>query len=301
MISFVVCTRNRVELLEQCLHSILSQQNYSVDFEIIVVDNNSKDSTKEYVHSLSSEKTKVKYVFEPRQGLSRARNTGTQIATFPYLAFIDDDGKIRPDFLSVFENVIRQHDFDCFGGWFIPWYRTPKPNWLPDDIGTYPKWRNDTGTTKPGQDIPGGILIIKKDALALCGGFPVDSGMRGEVVGYGEENIVQQKLRDMGKTIGFCPEMVLEHLVAEYKYELVWHFRRQFGMSRDKQVLRGYLSKTEIVKGILKVIVYPIPLLVYNFRKFFIRKKYYWQNWVLDSLTYPVRTLGSVYSSMNKK
>jgi glycosyltransferase involved in cell wall biosynthesis len=301
MISFIVCTRNRVELLKECLNSILTQKNSAVDFEIIVVDNNSTDATAAYVQKLRVQSDRVKYVFESQPGLSQARNTGVLEAKFPYVAFIDDDGKIRPDFLLIFAEVIRKYDFDCFGGWFVPWYRTPKPKWLPADIGTYPKWREDVGITQQGQDLPGGIMIIKKNALELCGGFPTDAGMRGDVVGYGEENIVQQKLRAMGKAVGFVPDMILEHLVAEYKYKLSWHFKRQFGMTRDKQVLKGYLSPMEISKGILKIITYPVPLLIFNARKFFMQKEYYWQNWILDSLSFPVRTLGSVYSSIKKR
>ena len=58
---------------------------------------------------------------------------------------------------------------------------------------------------------------------------------RGDVIGYGEENVVQQKLRKLGKTVGFCPDLVMSHLVAEYKYSIVWHLRRQFALARDRR------------------------------------------------------------------
>lgn len=297
MLSIVVCTRNRVELLEGCLRALTTQDDHRVPYEIVVVDNGSKDATRSMVEDLAGKNAAVRYVFEPRAGLSRARNAGARAATFPYVGYIDDDGRVRPDFVRTVARVIEEFGFDCFGGWVVPWYRTPKPPWLPDSFGYYRKWSDRTGILERGKDLPGGILIIKWDALQLCGGFPEELGMRGETIGYGEENAVQHRLRKLGKTIGFCPDLVLTHLVAEYKFNVVWHLKRQFGLARDKRALKGHLSGWEIGVALARAVSFPVPLLFYNARKFFRGKPYYWQNWLLDSLRSRSDPLGSASAS----
>jgi glycosyltransferase involved in cell wall biosynthesis len=301
MLSVVVCTRDRVDLLEGCLRALTTQTDHPVPYEIVVVDNGSKDGTRTLVEELTRTNAVVRYVSEPRVGLSRARNAGARAAAYPYVAYIDDDGRVGQDFVRIVARVIEEFDFDCFGGWFVPWYRTPKPKWLPDTFGYYRKWLDRTGILERGKDLPGGILIIKKDALQLCGGFPEELGMRGAVIGYGEENVVQQRLRKLKKTIGFCPDLVLSHLVAEYKFSVGWHLKRQFALARDRRALRGQLSTAEVAVALVKAVSLPLPLLCYNSRKFFQNKPYYWQNWLLDSLKGPLRALGSASASASSK
>jgi GT2 family glycosyltransferase len=301
MLSTIVCTRNRVDLLEGCLQSLVEQDSHEGLSEIIVVDNGSTDGTRAFVEAFARSHPAVRYIHEPRPGLSRARNAGVRAAAFSHVAFIDDDGRVRPDFLRVAESVIARFDYDCFGGWVVPWYRTPKPAWLPETFGSYRKWRDSTGPLERGQDLPGGILIVRKAALEQCGGFPEHLGMRGSTIGYGEENALQQKLRKQGRSIGFCPDLVLSHLVAEYKFGLVWHLRRQFALARDRRALRKPLTPVESAWAIVRGITVPLPLLCYNSRKFVQNKPYYWQNWILDSFREPLRALGAAAASLRGK
>jgi GT2 family glycosyltransferase len=94
-ISVVVCTRNRPELLAQCLHSLqnLSQRPQ----EILVVDNApNSDATCQLVSQMSG----IRYIREPRPGLSVARNTGIRSSTGSIIAFTDDDVIVHPDWLA---------------------------------------------------------------------------------------------------------------------------------------------------------------------------------------------------------
>jgi glycosyltransferase involved in cell wall biosynthesis len=89
-VSIVVCTRERPELLRECLQALLL-----VDYaplEIIVVDNApTADLTKKIVMELADGDPRVRYTCEPLPGLSRARNHGLTIARFDLVAFTDDD------------------------------------------------------------------------------------------------------------------------------------------------------------------------------------------------------------------
>lgn len=94
-VSVIICTRNRPEQLERCLRSL---QNLShPPHEIIVVDNApSSDATQQLVAKIPE----VKYVLEPRPGLSVARNTGIRHSTGNIIAFTDDDTIVHPDWIA---------------------------------------------------------------------------------------------------------------------------------------------------------------------------------------------------------
>lgn len=87
-ISFVVPCYNAEKTIKRCLDSILSQELATYKFEIIVVNNNSTDSSQKIILSYSN---KVYYLNESKQGRSFARNLGASRAKGEVLAFIDAD------------------------------------------------------------------------------------------------------------------------------------------------------------------------------------------------------------------
>lgn len=94
-LSVVVCTRARPQALAACLASLALQD--SPPREILVVDNAPEDpATREVVERFAG----VRWVPEPRPGLSRARNAGVRAASGGLIAFTDDDVEVRSDWTS---------------------------------------------------------------------------------------------------------------------------------------------------------------------------------------------------------
>ena len=87
-ISVLICTRNRSNLLRRCLISLSNQT--PKPYEVIIVDNGSRDNTKEICDSFAG-KMSLQYVFENHVGLPYARNAGIRLASGDVYAFIDDD------------------------------------------------------------------------------------------------------------------------------------------------------------------------------------------------------------------
>jgi len=77
-ISAIICTYNGGRYLKRAIESLASQSLSRKDYEIIVVDNCSTDSTKEIVGSLLNNVENLRYCYEPEIGLSHARNRGIQ-------------------------------------------------------------------------------------------------------------------------------------------------------------------------------------------------------------------------------
>ena len=82
-LSVVITTYNRADVLPRALESLLSQDLDPARYEIVVVDNNSTDQTRQVVESFVGRAPKVHYVFEPRQGIAYGRNRGIVTAAAP--------------------------------------------------------------------------------------------------------------------------------------------------------------------------------------------------------------------------
>jgi glycosyltransferase involved in cell wall biosynthesis len=102
-ISVIVCTRNRVGTLLQCLESIdIAARNAALkDTEIIVLDNGSTDNTSLEVKTWAlASYLPVVVGYEGRPGLSVGRNRGVGIARGDFFVMVDDDCNLREDYFA---------------------------------------------------------------------------------------------------------------------------------------------------------------------------------------------------------
>ena len=104
--SLIIPTRNRGQLLKNCLQSIVNQ-SYS-NWEAIVVDDGSTDNTREVTERFKD--SRIRYVYQQHAERGAARNKGVAVARAPFVCFVDDDDYILPDHLSQFHNAI-----ECYG------------------------------------------------------------------------------------------------------------------------------------------------------------------------------------------
>lgn len=130
-VSIVVCTYNRSESLARALPALINQRGDSPPFEVLVIDNNSSDDTARVVRRIAESHPVVRYHFEPKQGLSHARNTGIVQAAAPILAFTDDDVRLSDDWVSVIASTFDRHpEIDYIGGKVLPQWPEAPPRWL---------------------------------------------------------------------------------------------------------------------------------------------------------------------------
>lgn len=97
--SVILPIYNVEKYLQKCVDSIL-MQTFS-DYEIILVDDGSKDGSPDLCDKLAQEHDCIKVIHKENGGLSDARNFGTKVAAGEYIVYIDsDDFLIREDFLE---------------------------------------------------------------------------------------------------------------------------------------------------------------------------------------------------------
>jgi glucosyl-dolichyl phosphate glucuronosyltransferase len=131
LVSVIVSTYNRADQLPRALDALLTQAG-DVPYEIIVVDNNSTDATAQVVASIAGRSAgRIRYAFEPRQGLSHGRNTGIARAQAAIIALSDDDVRVANDWILQLERTFAGHPgIDYVGGRVLPHWMEPPPRWL---------------------------------------------------------------------------------------------------------------------------------------------------------------------------
>ncbi len=107
MISVIIPIYNVAKYLPRCFDSILSQKNS--DFEVVMVDDGSTDNSAAVCKEMSERDARFKLFTKDNGGVSSARNYGLEKAEGEYIAFIDGDDAVDPDFLT-FEADIQQVD-----------------------------------------------------------------------------------------------------------------------------------------------------------------------------------------------
>lgn len=136
LISAVICTYNRCSILGNAIESLCNQTLCSSQYEIIVVDNNSTDATREVVESFLNFYN-IRYLFESRQGLSYARNSGWENAQGKYIAYFDDDCQVPTNWMTEAKKIIENLEPYVFGGPTYPFYDLSKPQWFKDSYQTF--------------------------------------------------------------------------------------------------------------------------------------------------------------------
>ena len=131
-ISVIISTYNRSEMLCVALERLLEQQGEGTSYEVIVVDNNSTDRTREVVESfISRGHSNLRYLFEPKQGVSYGRNTGIAYSSAEIIAFTDDDVRVGQDWIGNMKRAFDEHpEVDFVGGPILPEWKSEPPAWL---------------------------------------------------------------------------------------------------------------------------------------------------------------------------
>jgi len=258
LVSAVVCTHNRATYLRRALASLAAQTLAAERYEIVVVDNASTDATRELVTRELAGVDRLRYVFEPQLGVSRARNAGWRAARAPLVAYLDDDAIAAPDWLAraVSGFAMLEPRPGCLGGPVIPIWEVPRPAWLPDALLPYLtvlELDQGPGPMPRGKFLYGTNSVFARERLAEIGGFPPGLGPIGRWHRSGEDTFVQKQLRERGHPLWYDPALRVQHHVPAERVSRRWVLRRLYleGLSRARQQLLarapGPLGRTRLV------------------------------------------------------
>jgi GT2 family glycosyltransferase len=114
----ILCTVGREAELARCLESLTRLRGDS--FEVIVVDNRPAVSVTKALAERYASKLNLRYVAEPRMGISKARNAGIRASGATYLAFVDDDVVVDEDWLLRMLAPFRDESVHAVTGLVVP-------------------------------------------------------------------------------------------------------------------------------------------------------------------------------------
>ena len=229
LVSVVICTYNRGDLIQGCLDSLKDQTADPSTFEVIVVDNNSSDNTLKVLENYTR-LSNLRIFFEEKQGLSHARNRGLIEAKGKYIAYLDDDARAECHYVENILKLLEQFEdrVDCYGGPILPFYTTPKPAWFKDEYeARRQNW--EAGILRKGQTFSGSNMIWKKSTLIGLEGFDTSYGMKGNQLLGGEETSLFDHLWDQGNPkLYYSPELIVFHWVPGFKMGIGYRLKRIF-------------------------------------------------------------------------
>ena len=234
MISVIMCTYNRCQTLANALDSLAaSVLPNAVEWEVLVVDNSSRDQTRSVVEDFCRQYPgHFRYLFEPRQGKSYALNAGIREARGDVLAFTDDDVTVEPEWLQNLTAGLRNGEWEGAGGRSLPQGTFSPPRWLGLEAryALAPLAIFDLGTVA-GEltEAPfGNNMAFRKEMFEKHGGFRIDLGPRPGSRGpqKSEDSEFGCRLLTAGERLRYEPSAVVYHAVPESrvqkKYFLAW-------------------------------------------------------------------------------
>ena len=209
MISVIVCTYNRSTKLAACLANLAGvTRPPGQEWELVVVDNNSNDSTKETIEQfIITAPISVRYVFEPVQGKSAALNHGINLANGDIIAITDDDCLVQSDWLvQITKEFERDTRLDYMGGRVELANNEDKPV----SIRTS---RERACVKKIGEisHIPGCNMAFRKEVFDTIG--PFDNNFGPGIAGgttADDADFIYRAFK-AGYTLCYCPDALVYH------------------------------------------------------------------------------------------
>lgn len=242
--SLIVCTYNRADSLRDTLAALREQQTHPErEWEVIVVDNNSKDHTRAIVEEIRRDWPRLRYEFEGAQGLSHARNHGIQYARGDVILFTDDDVLPESDWLETTLAGLKRYDADACGGYIAPIWEKPPPPWLTERFHGFLAVRtersDDYPVTVPEHTPFGANMAFKKSVFDRVGLFDTRRGRKGKVLASGEDGEMFERILASGRKVVFLGGSRVHHKVEAFRATKSYLRRWRIQTSRNLAISKG--------------------------------------------------------------
>lgn len=238
-ITVVVPTYNRGDSLRATLAALGAQVVPSgLQWDILVVDNNSRDHTPKVVEEFARiARTPVRYCFEARAGKSHALNLGIARAASDFLLFTDDDVLPSPAWVASAARAVARWGADGVGGRILLKWLAPPPRWLArseqaqHNLGLM-DFEEPRVLSEPIRGLPavwGGNMGFRRTVLESLGGFDPALGPVGPKHSTGEDSDIVHRALENGWRVVYDPSLLVWHTVAPGRmrkaYFWKWAFR----------------------------------------------------------------------------
>ncbi len=227
-VSIIIPTRNRDASLSRTIASLAHVDPTECEVEVLVVDNGSTDQTHETFETLSAgiPRFQWKYLYEPMPGLLSGRHRGALEACGDICAFLDDDVRLEPGWLTALVESFLDPQVALVGGPSRPLFESPPPDWLEEFFceDQYGRHCADLSLMEGGNEIRevdpcyvwGLNFAIRRKALFDLGGFHPDNIPKSlqRFQGDGETGL-SLKIANSGLKAVYHPRAAVQHEVPD--------------------------------------------------------------------------------------
>jgi glycosyltransferase involved in cell wall biosynthesis len=208
--------------------------------EVLVVDNNSPPDTRAAFEAMAGQWNglPLRYAFEPERGVSHARNRAIAESRASWIAYMDDEQTIDPDYPIEFERARHWPGVRCVGGPIRYANAHDLPPWLPPlirstgqiDLGPAPQELDPVRTL-----LKGGNIAVRREALEAMRGFDARLGRVGGQLLAAEEDDLQTRLYAQGGKILYWPGLLQWNYLEPVKLTKAYWRRHALGCGQTQR------------------------------------------------------------------
>ena len=242
MLSVIICTYNRDRYIYNVLRSLAENSLPRTEYEIVLVDNNCTDRTREECARFRADYPQVafRYVTERQQGLSHARNRGIGEARGEVLVYVDDDATVNREYLRTYADFFHHHPQAwAAGGPILPVYETAEPAWFSHytkALITGYLYEGDTPHPfRHGKYPGGGNAAYRREVFDRTGPFNPALGRKGNSLAGAEEKEIFDKMTQAGMAFHYLPTAILYHIIPAAKLTQEYFNRLTCSIGRSER------------------------------------------------------------------
>ncbi len=241
-LTLAVCSYNRAKRLPRLVRALRALAS-PLDYDVLIINNNSSDNTLEVLDSLKSEPgVPLRVVTETQQGIPFARNRALdECMDRGYMLFMDDDELPHPGIIQAALDSLINKEAQCVGGKVINTFdEPPRPGWLVDellgflaetDYGDNGFWITSKDTPIWTANVAYNMQIFRDDA-SLRFDSRYNRGESG--IGGGEDVIMFNDLLERNIKTYYNPDMVVTHQVEPWRLSRFYFLKLHFLAGRRK-------------------------------------------------------------------
>jgi glycosyltransferase involved in cell wall biosynthesis len=240
-VTVAIPTYNRADFLRQTLAGIDVQQFPREHFEVLVIDNNSSDHTREVVAEFAKSRPAPRYVHEGRQGLDYARNRAISEARGDIIVFGDDDILVQPDWIAQMTVPLLAdgaHRIGAVGGEVIPVFPDGLPDWVREWHAPL-AFRPDTGPLDAKHAPMGANLAFPKWIFDQFGPFHTALDRAAGNYFSGGDSEMIRRVRAAGLEVWFSAAAAVKHQMPASRTSFRYASRHAFDSARSRVIDRA--------------------------------------------------------------
>jgi glycosyltransferase involved in cell wall biosynthesis len=261
-LSIVICTYKRPLLLKRALLSIIDQlSDFYLNYEIVVVDNNSCDNSSDICQDLANGfGVEIVFISEFNRGISFVRNRALKEVKFPYILFIDDDAWASPNWIKnitspVQNSEILERPFCVVGPVKLVWEGRGKPDWFPkqyESLLCEYNYGPDSMFLSKNDYLLTTNVLFHTETIKKIGEFNTDLGRIGDITLGGEDNEIFQRLYRNNIKVWYQADALVYHPVPLERQTMSYLKDRLFWDGASQPILNfGPINKFNLIRKVL--------------------------------------------------